>query len=143
MSIKKIGNFNLKRKLANFNRQKSILPKRLANQSVNHFKEGFDNGGGKTDASKSGWKRRKAGTKRNVGRAILVDSGALKRDIKTLNATWRYIRVGTSSRTIKYASRHNKGLAGMPKREFIGKSKELTSKNWKMIRTTIKMVFNG
>lgn len=137
-------------KLSKFNRQKSILPIRIAGQSLNHFKEGFKKGGGMTDASKGGWKPRRQTARRNTGRALLVDSGVLRRDMKRITATWSRIEVGTSARTKDYAGVHNRGLRSgrgrgftMPKREFIGKSKDLERKNIQMIRTTIKNILNG
>ena len=136
--------------MSNFKRQKSILPKRLAKQAELHFKSGFRSGGGKTDSSLGGWRPREITAKRNIGRAILVDTGLLRRDIKVRSATWANMEIGTGAATKNYASVHNKGLRSgrgkgfkMPKREFIGKSAALSQKTRTMIKTTIKNIFNG
>lgn len=142
-SFKRIGNFNLGKTAKGFQRLKLELPVKLGNMAVNHFKEGFKTGGGQTDASKSGWKSRQRGAPRDAGRAILVDTGALRRDIKRRSVSWprTVIGAGYSTRTRKYASRHNRGLSGMPKREFIGVSSELRQKAKKKINTEVKRVF--
>lgn len=107
------------------------LPKMLANKTLNFTKDnfrkqGFDDGG------VSPWAGRKRGNaadrRTNKNRAILVDSGALRRSLAIKKATFREIRVGSYG--IAYASRHNRGLAGMPQRKFIGPSATLRKK-WK------------
>ena len=93
--------------------------------AVEHYTSGFESGGGKTNASKGGWRPR-AGSSGGYGRAILVKSGNLKNDIQALRHSRNSVTVGT--RAIPYAARHNSGLNGMPQREFIGDSQELFNK---------------
>jgi len=121
---------------ADINRFKSRIPVLLANQAQNHFLEGFRKGGKQTDASRSGWKQRKAArSRKNQGRAILVQSGDLRADIKRRETSFARTVVGT--RNIIYAARHNDGLAAMPKREFIGDSRALDRKNRKLIEKNL------
>jgi len=42
----------------------------------------------------------------------------------------------------EYAERHNEGLSGMPKRQFIGKSKTLTKKVIKKIEKGIDKILD-
>ena len=55
------------------------------------------------------------------------------------SANWRAIRIGSYG--IPYAERHNKGLGGMPKRQFVGNSKVLNDKIQRKIKTEIKTIF--
>jgi len=137
--IKQIGKFEFKENLRDFTIFKRKVPNLLAENTVNHFQEGFRRGGYQTDNSSSGWNKRKAGAKRNT-RAILVDSGLLHRDIKKRIATFKMIIVGTSNLTNAYADRHNRGLSGMPKREFIGDSKKLDKSNEDIINKQMAKV---
>lgn len=109
----------------------------IAEESLNHFLEGFRKGGGQTDASKGGWQRRKNDV--DPGRAILVGhaGGDLRRDIDVQTVTNNLIVIGT--KRIIYAAVHNEGLRiarrniDMPKREFIGPTKALEIANEKII----------
>jgi phage gpG-like protein len=140
MAIRRIGpGFEFKKTLQKFQQVKQQAPKVIAENSKNHFIEGFRKGGGQTDDSKTGWEPRKSTAKRNAGRAILVDTGALRRSITVLKATWKEIIIGTQR--IKYAERHNEGLKGMPKREFIGDSEEMNKENKKLLEKLISKVF--
>ena len=88
-----------------------------ANSYENHFRKAFRDGGF-TDKSLDPWQQRKAKEKGLV-RAILVKSGNLRNSITTK----RYNdKRGVGSYGIPYASRHNRGLSGMPQRQFVGKS---------------------
>jgi hypothetical protein len=127
--IRKKGSFSIKEKKVKFSRFKKEVPRLLANESRNHFLEGFRRGGGQTDRSRGGWKPRKS--RRQPSRAILVLSGALRRDISVLFSQWSKIVVGSIN--LPYARRHNEGLAGMPQREFIGESRSLKKKHIKII----------
>jgi phage gpG-like protein len=138
--IRRIGRgFELDRALANFEDFKRKAPKLIANESLNHYKKGFIQGGGQTDDSKSGWEPRQPGARRNIGRGILVDTGALHRSLQVLKATFQEIIIGTTR--IPYAARHNEGLAGMPKREYVGDSKELNENNVKLLSKLVGNIF--
>ncbi|MCK5292540.1 MAG: hypothetical protein KAR39_11065 [Thermoplasmata archaeon] len=105
----------------------------IAEESLNHFLEGFRKGGGQTDASKSGWKRRKNNV--DPGRGILIGhaGGSMWRDVNVQMVTNDVIIIGT--KRIPYAATHNEGLRiprrniDMPKREFIGPTKALEIAN--------------
>jgi len=158
--MKKIGNFGfLEGNAKGFHATKLRLAKILPNTALNHFLEGFELGGYKTDASESGWPKRKKnyqmkkrgtrvpGQVRSVNRdrALLVKSGALRRSLKVTDSSPNLMRI--ASRGIRYAAIHNFGLMGkafgkwpfkMPKREFVGKSRELDLKLNKIIIAAFK-----
>lgn len=129
--------FNFKQKIERFKQAKRALPILVANTAKNHFLEGFRKGGF-TDEVFDPWAKRKAKARRNVGRAILVDTGQLRRSIRTVTATFSRIEVASTG--TKYAARHNQGLDGMPKRQFIGKSGQLRKKIRKIIQIQLKDV---
>jgi len=137
MPIKRRGKgFQFPRKVKQAERLKTQLPRIIANDSLNWFLAGFRKGGGQTDEGR--WKPRKRTTKRNTGRGILVDTGALRRDVRVRKLTFKSIVLGTVR--IPYARRHNDGLKGMPKREFLGDSKKLDRKNKKTILKSIDKI---
>ena len=109
LTLKGGKGFELDKVLKNFEKQKVMMPKILGNLAKNHFVEGFRSGGGQTDASRGGWKKRDT----DPGRAILVGpgSGKLKRDIRVKIANFKKIVVGTSSMTQDYSESHNKGTS--------------------------------
>ena len=134
-AIKQIGRFKFSVK--KMQAAKRRIPRIVGNEAVNHFEEGFRQGGGQTDASIGGWKRRKDP---DEGRAILVDEEDLKDSIQVIGKPdFKKITVGTKG--IPYARRHNEGLSGMPQREFIGDSKELNKKILKTIKLETKRAF--
>jgi len=136
--IKRIGpGLKMDKKLVETIRLKRTLPRIIANNSLNHFLEGFRSNGGQTDAGR--WSRRKPGTRRDSGRNILVDTGALRRDVRIRMTTFKRIVLGTA-RT-PYARRHNEGLKGMPKREFLGKSSKLDAKNKELIQKQLNRIY--
>jgi hypothetical protein len=140
MAIKRIGKgFQFGSSQAAFKVFQRTAPKKVANNSLNHFLKGFRQGGKQTDASKSGWQARQTTAKRNQGRGILIDTGALRRSIKVLKSTWKEIIIG--SQGIAYAARHNEGLKGMPQREFVGDSKDLDESNKKLLKKLLIGVF--
>ena len=143
MSIKRKGKgFEFDKVTKNYKKFQRDAPPIVANNTLNWFLKGFREGGGRTDAGK--WQRRKRTAKRDSGRSILVDTGALRRDVKRIKATFKEIIIGTTR--IPYARRHNEGLTDklgrrMPKREFIGDSKKLTDDNLKLINKMIAKFF--
>lgn len=128
----------IKGKLPSFEKYKQFqrtVPILLANEVKNHFLEGFRKGGGQTDRSLRGWQPRKRSSRRNTGRAILVDTGQLRRDIKKRVVNSHKIVVGT--RNVPYGIYHNNGTDRLPQREFIGESQALERKIKKIIETEI------
>lgn len=55
------------------------------------------------------WAKRKPGAKRNRGRAILIDTGRLRRSIRVISATQSSVTIGTD---VPYARAHNEGFRG-------------------------------
>jgi len=126
--------FGFENKLRRIERLRGNLPRIIANDSLNWFLDGFRQGGGKTDTGR--WVSRRRTARRNAGRALLVDTGALKRDLRVRRLRPTQIILGTAR--IHYARRHNEGITDklgrrMPKREFLGNSKGLNKKNKKTI----------
>ena len=120
---KRINMKAIKRKAKKF---KGETPRVIAVTAVNHFKQSFRDGGF-TDDRFDPWKPRKRGNAADARtrrrRAILVDSGDLRRSIRARQYNFRSIVVGSYG--VPYAKRHNQGLDGMPKRQFIGSSHKL------------------
>jgi len=145
---RKSGKIDLNKIKAGFQTFQRVIPVVVANNSKNHFLKGFRRGGGQTDASKSGWTQRKRSRSRaNEGRAVLVQSGDLRADIRVRKTSFGRSVIGTSSATSDYSNVHNEGLrsgrgAGfqMPKREFIGDSVELQKKNEQLILNELKKI---
>ncbi len=144
MSVIKVSSFKFRKKIHALLALKNTLPLIVANIAVLHFKEGFKKGGGQTDASSGGWKARAANSKRNLGRAILVDTGALRRDIRKGKVSFPYteITAGNTPKTNKYAYVHNQGIGRMPKREFIGSSEILNKRILRRIKKEFKKVLS-
>ena len=96
-------------------------------------KQGFD------DKSVQKWKPRKVADKR-AGRAILVKTGDLRRSIirNPANRAALSIKISTD---LVYAARHNNGLKGMPKRQFMGDSYNLNEKVKAVIVKRLDKVF--
>lgn len=136
MSLKKKGDFKIDESLKKFKGIQKTMPLILANDAKNHFIKGFRQGGGQTDKGKWVPRKKKEG---GGSRAILVLKGRLWKSIKVKSATFNRIVVGSVG--VKYAERHNAGLAGMPQREFIGLSKTLERKTVKTIEKELDKTF--
>lgn len=100
LSIKKVNLNRLKKK---YKQTVENLPKKLGATAVryvhdNFRKQGYDDQGVKR------WPKRKS--RKHAGRAVLIKSGALRRDIRVRRTTKTYAVVGTS---FKYAKIHNTG----------------------------------
>lgn len=139
MSVRKTKSLNINTKLGLFSSQKRILPVLVANVAVNHFKDGFRRGGGKTDASIGGWKPRKRNRERDRGRALLVKTGNLRDDIRTRSVSFARIVVGT--RSADYSSYHNEGTSRLPQREHIGDSRVMNRKIEQLITKSLDDIF--
>jgi phage gpG-like protein len=112
--------WGLKEKQAKVNVFKRTFPIEAGNMAVNHFVKSFKDQGF-TDNNRMSWKSRKS--KKDGNRAILVKTGALRRSIRRAYTSWARTVIQTTG--IIYAQRHNEGLKGMPKRQFMGKSGKL------------------
>jgi phage gpG-like protein len=87
------------------------LPNVAATVAVNFTKERFraQNWVGATTMP---WKKRKQQRKRDAGRAILVKSARLKRDVHKILVDSNKAIIGTSKLTGAYARAHNEGYQG-------------------------------
>jgi len=90
-----------------FERFKSRIPTIAGTTAKNFFVDswklqGFDDG-----KQIRKWKPRSSRSPRNSGRAILVDSGRLRRSIRILKKSSASVTVGT---TVPYGAAHNFGL---------------------------------
>lgn len=122
-----------------YDKFKQVVPILIASEVKNHFLKGFRTGGGQTDRSRGGWTQRKnQAREKRRGRAILVDTGSLRGDIKIRQRSFNRIVVGT--RNIEYANYINEGTDKMVQREFIGDSRTLNIKILKIINTQFKTI---
>lgn len=89
------------------------------------------------------WKEVKRREKENQTakdrKPILIQSGRLRRAVnESIRKTeWDEIRLGID---VEYAKFHNEGTDKIPKRQFMGNSKELDAKMHKRIEREIKKV---
>lgn len=87
------------------------LPPRVGAMVVQFSKQRFRKQGWQ-GASFVRWRPRKATAARNEGRAILVDSGALRNSIRVLNASTTSVTVAVTGAAQDYAATHNEGFKG-------------------------------
>lgn len=132
--------FNIEKKIKAFERTKRTLPARVGNVAKNHFLQSFENEAFSYNSVGSDpWEKRKTKTKQDKRtgkrRALLVQSGALRRSIRVKSANWKAIRVGSYG--IKYATYHNNGTSRLPQRQFIGKSPLMEGKIRKLVSNEI------
>ena len=143
MAIIKLNKFGLEKGIRKLKRKQKRLPRVLGNMAVNHFLDGFRRGGF-TDSRFTRWQPRRKRLSRTrtsntlTERANLVKSGALRRSVRLRSANFKRIKVGT--RGIKYANRHNLGLADMPQRQFIGDSRKLEKRVKKKLEKELQKV---
>ncbi len=144
--IKKIGKYKFAQYIKGYNKFKKEIPLIIANNSKNHFLKGFtqgaQRGGGFTDTSRGGWKKRQKETRLSARKGILIKRGILRAFIRTRSILEkRFERIVIGVRGIRYAARHNEGLDRMPQREFIGDSRVLDKKNKVLIFNRLKRIF--
>jgi len=117
--------FNFDKKLKEFKRVQRILPRQIGNIAKTHYLKAFRDQGF-TDKNLNPWEKRKTRNKsdrRNKKRrAILVDTGTLRRSIRVGRASWNGIEVGSFG--VKYAKYHNQlhRKYKNTRRQFIGDS---------------------
>lgn len=142
--------FHFDQVIKDFEKVKRELPRELAVDSQNFFQESFRKQGW-DDNGVQEWKtpqRRIPGTRtyrypktRDLGRrtrAILVKSGALRRDIRIRSVSFHRTVISTS---LPYAQRHNEGLNGMPKRKFMGVSRKLEGQHLDKIKKRVNGIW--
>lgn len=129
--------WNFPKVIKRVNAMKRSIPRRISIIMKKHFEDNFKKQGF-VDEGLSPWKARKrkeTGPRRN----ILAKSGDLKDSIAVRSATFKRIAVGSYG--LKYARRHNRGLKGMPKRQFVGPSSTMNRKISKLINSELSKTF--
>lgn len=124
---------NIGKQLAQLKREKRNLMRTIGNNGVTMFKGKNFEAQGFISSGISRWppKEKKDGRKTLVGKTSI------------LRNTINYIVRGKSilfSTLAKYGKRHNEGLDGMPKRQFMGDSTALNKINGKAITSFIKKI---
>ena len=141
--ITRRGEFNFRGTRQQFERFRSRIPLLVANESRNHFLEGFRRGGGQTDRSRGGWPARRPPrserqARRDSGRALLVLSGNMRSDIRVRGVSFRRSVINVVN--IPYARYHNNGTDRIPQREFIGRSRALEGKIIRLIERELQNI---
>jgi phage gpG-like protein len=85
------------------------LPLVLANEAVNWSKQNFTRQGFPGESFQS-WPARKPGSRKNAGRAILVNTGRLKRGVQVISSSGLQAKFGVLD--VPYAAAHNNGFKG-------------------------------
>ncbi|MCP3682127.1 MAG: hypothetical protein GY861_05490 [bacterium] len=110
MAVKKIGRYRFAEDSKELREASKRVLIRVGEESKNWFVLGFRRGGGQTDKSKGGWKKRKhltiqdASTKKSRG--LLVQSGNLRDSIRISKRTASMIVISSN---LDYADIHNEG----------------------------------
>lgn len=146
-----MNKFNLDKVKDNVQLLKRRLPRLLANQATKYFTDTFKSGSWEGRR----WKeveRRKPGTneykypkKRGLSRRtkpILVKSGKLRRAVSMSARVVTFNKIQLLV-DLPYAERHNKGLDGMPKRQFMGDSKKLRKMQLILINKEIESTWQA
>lgn len=148
------------------------LPARAATEAVNFSKERF-RAQNWVDNTTQPWRKRKVikgESNRRAGRAVLTDTGRLKRSIRKVRVTKTSATIGTD---VPYAQAHNDGYRGrvtqrvgahtrstrkgtinvkahtrikninLPRRRFIGVSAQLDKQLQRMMTLEIRRAING
>lgn len=134
------GTESIQRKIREFNGLKAVLPVLVANDAKNYFAASFRKQGWEDEGLQK-WQPRKGqigggglakvSKKSSSGRAILVQSGDLRKSLCVEQADWGKVRISSD---LPYSAIHNEGLQGnafgkhkfkMPKRKFMGRSRKL------------------
>lgn len=106
MSESRIDPIHLKKLQEGFRKYQAKIPRIAGGKAVSFFKENFRRQGWVYDGKMQRWKARSPNAKRNSGRAILVDSGRLRRSIRVLYTSDFAVEIGTD---VPYANAHNEG----------------------------------
>lgn len=122
-----------------FQSQRITLMRRLANESVNFFKNDVFEAQGFIDEGVTKWQGRKS-KRDNEGRKILVKTGRGRQGIKAVVIRPHMAIIDS---TVPYMAYHNTGTKRLPKRQFIGKSKRLERLHRKTIAQHLAKLFKG
>jgi phage gpG-like protein len=127
--------------------QRSVMVQ-LSNQAQNYFVKSFTKQGfngvewDNVQRRMQGYKAYKYPRARSRTNPILVETGTLRRAVSAMNRTAEI----TDDRLrmvvdLPYAARHNEGLKGMPKRQFVGQTDELTQMQTDKIREIVDKIW--
>lgn len=134
--------FNFDKKIRNFKKAQKTLPLVLGNMAKNHFLQSFKDEGF-TDRSFSAWAGRstqnRSDRRARGRRALLVDSGHMRRSIRVIRASFSRTVVGSEG--VPYAKYHNDPKQARVHRKFIGKSEVLRKKHVARVRRELKNIF--
>jgi phage gpG-like protein len=135
---------SFKEVMAKMETLKLELPRVLSNDTQRFFTQSFDKQGF-TDKSLEPWAKRKKPKKTDEGRAILVQSGRLRRAVANSARGVSFDKIDFIV-DVPYAEIHNDGgLMGkggtMPKRQFMGESAELTKRLIKKINLAVSKLW--
>ena len=89
-----------------FNQFQRTLPQFIGTEAVNFFKFSFRRQGFVDKGGNKKWQKRKNSGGKNAGRAILTQSGRLRRSIRIVASGFSFVKVGTD---VPYAQIHNEG----------------------------------
>jgi phage gpG-like protein len=89
-----------------FNQFQRTLPNLIGAEAVNFFKFSFRRQGFVDKGGNKKWEKRKQSGGKNAGRAILTQSGRLRRSIRVVAKGFGFVKVGTD---VPYAQIHNEG----------------------------------
>lgn len=155
MARNKGGTDLLKKQIATLNSVKNTLPTKVGNVCETFFRQSFRKQGW-DDQNLQRWKARRGEVtggiaqiaRRSSGsRAILTQTGALRRSIHTAMATWKKVVIESD---LPYSAIHNYGGKGvafgkhsfrMPQRKFMGNSYNLRKKITQTMETQLNRVF--
>lgn len=84
------------------------FPRLAASEAQNFFLDSFKHQAWFGETTEV-WKPRKSRSKKNAGRALLVQKGRLRRSIRIKKADWNSVVVGSD---VPYAAVHNEGFRG-------------------------------
>ena len=114
-----------------FIKTKKILPRIIAQEAVNFFKDRFREQGWKYTTLKS-WKKRKSNPRKRTGRGTLIDSGKLRNAIHAEKETFKKVVIVND---MPYAAVHNEGFHG---RVHVSAHTRSKSKMYKVKQTSLK-----
>lgn len=101
--------FPVKKIEQHFRQVLMYAPTMLGNDAVNFFLDSWKRQGWLGDGLQP-WRKRSSKAKRNSGRAILMDTGRLRRSIRIISVSTGTVTVGTD---VPYARAHNEGFRGV------------------------------
>lgn len=98
--------FDIQKLAQEYNKVRKRLPTIAGATSVTFFKSNFRRQGFVSGGRLERWQPRSPDAKRNRGRAILVDSGRMRRSIRVMQKTDQFVNTGTND---PKAEAHNEG----------------------------------